>query len=416
MADDPINPEPGDEEPDPPQHSLPAYDEPTPETHRRMTREDEAELALKNTQFEPGTCRLLIILFLLTIALVPAIQFWAELRTVGAISRLPTFQVFKSLPLVPHPADLKRVERTLETDSVVSRWLLPETQFVLTGILRAGNEQVYPGRDKWLFYRPDVDHVIGPPFLDPFRLKRRAQASAIQTDPVEGIIDFRDKLAARGIHLVVLPIPVKPSIEGEKFSKITVREQALTNASFIEFKKRLQDVGIPLFDPTPLLIEQKAKAADNPLYLESDTHWRPETMELVAQGLAKYLDLPTGALQAIALEKEIVGRGDVATMLKLPPSANIYPPEKVAIHQITVGNSLWRPDRNASILLLGDSFSNVYSLEGMGWGESAGFAEHLSAALHQPIDCILRNSDAAFATREILSKELNRGQIGRAHV
>jgi len=62
------------------------------------------------------------------------------------------------------------------------------------------------------------------------------------------------------------------------------------------------------------------------------------------------------------------------------------------------------------VLLLGDSFANIFSLEAMGWGESAGFAEHLSVALRRPIDCILRNSDASFATREILSNELARGR------
>jgi hypothetical protein len=47
----------------------------------------------------------------------------------------------------------------------------------------------------------------------------------------------------------------------------------------------------------------------------------------------------------------------------------------------------------------------------MGWGESAGFAEHLSRALGlRAIDCIVRNSNGAFATREILSQELARGR------
>ncbi len=96
-------------------------------------------------------------------------------------------------------------------------------------------------------------------------------------------------------------------------------------------------------------------------------------------------------------------------MLKLPATQKVYPPEKVTIHQVIMGNALWRPSTNAEVLLLGDSFSNVFSVEAMGWGESAGFAEHLSLALHRPIDCILRNSDAAFATREILSTELARG-------
>jgi hypothetical protein len=74
------------------------------------------------------------------------------------------------------------------------------------------------------------------------------------------------------------------------------------------------------------------------------------------------------------------------------------------------GNTLWHADRNADVLVLGDSFCNIYSLEQMGWGESAGFVEQLSRALGgRPIDCILRNSDGAFATREILSQEFARG-------
>ncbi len=63
------------------------------------------------------------------------------------------------------------------------------------------------------------------------------------------------------------------------------------------------------------------------------------------------------------------------------------------------------------MLLLGDSFANIFSLEALGWGESAGLAEHLSAALGgRPLDCILRNSDGAFATREMLANELARGR------
>jgi alginate O-acetyltransferase complex protein AlgJ len=75
------------------------------------------------------------------------------------------------------------------------------------------------------------------------------------------------------------------------------------------------------------------------------------------------------------------------------------------------GTGPWRPSKDAEILLLGDSFSNIFSLGALGWGESAGFAEHLSRALGgRPLDCILRNSDAAFATREILSRDLARGR------
>jgi alginate O-acetyltransferase complex protein AlgJ len=94
-------------------------------------------------------------------------------------------------------------------------------------------------------------------------------------------------------------------------------------------------------------------------------------------------------------------------MLKLPEKENHYPAETVTIHEVPS----WRASKDAEILLLGDSFSNIFSLAALGWGESAGLAEHLSRALGgQPLDCILRNSDGAFATREILSRELARGR------
>ncbi len=134
-------------------------------------------------------------------------------------------------------------------------------------------------------------------------------------------------------------------------------------------------------------------------------------MESVAGELANFLHLGGRIENAplIASEKQVLGRGDVAAMLKLPGDPEVYPPEKITIRQVFAGNSVWRPSKEAEVLLLGDSFSNVFSVEAMGWGESAGFAEHLSLALNRPVDCILRNSDGAFATREILSTELARG-------
>ena len=397
-----------------PNYSLPRYADPTPSAaHRKLPREEEADLALKNTKFTPGTRQALIALFLLTIVAVPVIQLVGEFRAAGSISRLPMVSIFKSLPWLPHAEDLKRVERTLENESLVSQWLLPRMQYLLTVVMGAGNEQVYLGHDPWLFYRADVDHVIGPPFLDPIRMKHRLQTSRVQPDPIKAIVDFRNQLAARGIDLVLVPVWVKPSVEGEMLAVSSAnRAEAkggLPNPSFNEFKTQLEREKVRLFDPAPSLME---RGRSRPLYLDTDTHWRPETMEFVAERLADFLQLPAAA-ESTALsivEKEIVARGDIAAMLKLTRGDKFFPPEKVTIRQVVTGNGLWRPSKEADVLLLGDSFSNIFSFEPMGWGESAGFAEHLSFALRRPIDCILRNSDASFATREILSNDLARGR------
>lgn len=416
----------GGEEPRKPTHSLPRYSEPTPETHQKVSREEEAELALKNTVYTPGTRGLLIALFLLTIISVPAIQFAVELRSPRPSGGLATFDVYKALPawakiraarsagdlwqLLPRAAELKAAEEALESESVVSAWLLPRVQSVLTGKLGAGNEQVYLGRDAWLFYRPDVDYIIGPPFLDPPQMRHRARVDRVQPDPVKAIVEFRNQLAARGIDLIAMPVPMKPGIDANKFSARADGSAPLHNASFTEFKARLENAGVRVFDPGPSLMRRKNGA---PLYLESDTHWRPETMEFAAENLAALIPPSTPAPRAPLqlAQKEINGLGDIARMLRLPSSQNLYLPEKVTIHEVLSGNTVWRPSKDADILLLGDSFSNIFSLDALGWGESAGFAEHLSRALGgRPLDCILRNSDAAYATREILSRDLARGR------
>jgi alginate O-acetyltransferase complex protein AlgJ len=427
VPDDPNIPVGGDE-PLKPTHSLPRYSEPTPETHRKVTREEEAELALKNTTFTPSSKSFLILIFLCIILSVPGIQIAVELLAPRPEGRLGTFNIYKAYPawekiravrsardlwrLLPRAAELKAIEEELETESVVSEWLLPRVQSVLTEKLRAGTEQVYLGNDGWLFYRPDVDYVTGAPFLDPATIRRRELVAALQPDPLKAIVAFRDQLAARGIELIVVPVPMKPGVEAVKLSPRAESNRVLQNPSFSGFKARMQKAGIRLFDPASVLAEQKAVAANAPLFLQTDTHWRPEIMELIAEKLAAFIQSPAPTSQTTfqVSAKEISGVGDIARMLKLPESQRIYRPETVTIHEVLAGNARWRPSKTAEILLLGDSFSNVFSLGALGWGESAGFAEHLSRALgNRPLDCILRNSDAAFATREILSRELARG-------
>lgn len=410
-----------------PKRSLPSYDDPTPETNPKFSREEEAEAALKQTSFTRGTPALLIALFLVTIACVPLIQFAAEWRAHTTGANWPMLDVFKTIsprrltsartPLeiwksLPHPDQLKSAERQLERDSVVSQWLLPAVQSWLVGKLGAGTEQVYQGREGWLFYRPDVDYVTGPGFLTPSQLKRRGHAARIQPDPIKAIVQFRDQLAARGIELLILPAPTKASLAGEKLSARVSPGTLLQNSSFSEFKQRLADAGVRVFDPAPFLADRKANAPDTPLYLQTDTHWRPETMEFVAQKLAAFLNIvvPDGP-SAAKIPVQIAGAGDVARMLRLPENEKFYPKQTVTIQQVTLGTALWKPSRESDVLLLGDSFANIFSLEALGWGESAGLAEQLSYAISDyPLDCILRNSDGAFATREMLANELARGR------
>ncbi len=55
---------------------------------------------------------------------------------------------------------LKAFENSLGEDALLAERLRPSTQQALSGWTGAGNEQVYVGREAWLFYRPDVEYLF----------------------------------------------------------------------------------------------------------------------------------------------------------------------------------------------------------------------------------------------------------------
>ncbi len=312
------------------------------------------------------------------------------------------------------------VESSLEAGSVVGGWVLTKAQTVLIGALGLGNDEVCRGRDGWLFYRPAVDTLTMRGFLDPDWLvppgERPGRVVAQRhRDPRPAILQFHEQLAVRGITLVLLPVPVKPAIYPERLGAAAAVQAPLHNASFAPLVAGLRDAGVLLFDPAPALVDEKNRGAE-PLYLATDTHWRPRAVEVVAERLAAFIrdtvELPEVADPGFTLETAGVSNlGDLAAMLRFPAGQKVFTKESAELHQvITSDDLLWRLDRDADVLVLGDSFTNIYSLGAMGWGEAAGLAEHLSYALGRPLDVIVRNDAAAYATRAMLAQELSRGR------
>jgi alginate O-acetyltransferase complex protein AlgJ len=137
-------------------------------------------------------------------------------------------------------------------------------------------------------------------------------------------------------------------------------------------------------------------------------------MERVAQHLAAFVaaeaPLPAVPDPGYAIERaEARNTGDITRMLDLPAGSTLFPDEAVCLRRVLQADgSLWRSSRDADVLLLGDSFANIYSLESLGWGTSAGLAEQLSDALGRPLDRFVQNDAGAFATREMLAREPGR--------
>ena len=90
-------------------------------------------------------------------------------------------------------------------------------------------------------------------------------------------------------------------------------------------------------------------------------------METVASNLAEHLKTRVTSLRSRGeAGRSRIARfsrvGDIVDMLKLPAGQRLYPPETVTIHRVlrpTRGRT-WQPSAEADVLLLGDSFSNIY--------------------------------------------------------
>lgn len=359
----------------------------------------------------PPTRVLFVLANLLLLTAVPALQhlpswtagpfgpFCAGFTAVFGPSEDATprfFQVNRRLQ-----ARMDTLERGLEDGS----WVLGRTQgavqWLLAGWGGAGNEKVYVGRAGWLVYRPGFDYASGPPLLAP--------------DPRPAIVDFHRRLAARGVRLLVLPAPTKVMVHPEALapSLAGLAGSALHNPSFAAVRAALEDAGVLVYDPTGTLRRYRDGGR---AFLWTDSHWSPGAVDAVARELAdriRLLGLPFAGPEVDWRRHavEVEGVGDLALALRLPDWSRLYPPEMERVERVAGADGRpWQADPHAEVLLLGDSFTNVFSEPGLGWGRAGGLAEQLAFHLRRAVDRIAVNNDGAAASRRRLANELAAGR------
>ncbi len=369
-------------------------------------REREALEEMAATAVPRRIARALTAVFLLVVAAGPALELGAA---AAGRSRVwaPLGPVFAGTAgdslLARSRAVIDEIETRFDERSELVRRVRPAAQEALFRWLGYGNEHAYVGREGWLFFRPDFDH-----------LTRSRPTADFAGDPVAAVVALRDALAARGVALVVLPAPVKLAVEPDRF----VRRRSgapvppLASPRDTALGARLAAAGVQIYDPGERLA--LASRADGAAYLARDTHWSPRAMDAVARGLALTLravaPLPPGDPARYREEPaQVAALGDTAALLGLPAASDLLPRERVVVGRVLdAGGAPWRPQRSAPVLVLGDSFTGVYSDTSLGWGGDAGLAERLSLHLGLPVDRIVRNAGGASATRRELAAELAR--------
>lgn len=319
---------------------------------------------------------------------------------------LPGLRPDTPLPKGRNLADrLAAWEKSAKTLPLFERWRRGD-QARVTARLQAGNAKVFVGGEGWLYYRPDLEAVTGkgPWHLEPPSVARERSSNTWQP-PLPVIEDFAAQLARRNIRLVLVPVPTKAMVCREGLG---LEPGVSPPPSWTPLANQLAAAGIGFVDLLPVI---EARGPDSGRFLKQDTHWTPGTMEAAAKEVARVLS-PDAAPSTYGTETLArSSTGDLTGMLDTGGRGHpLFPPETADLRRVVPPASGGVPGPGGKIVLLGDSFVNVFEDPSLGFAETgeatigAGFAAHLSAALGQPIQTIAINGGGATDVREAFAK------------
>ncbi len=340
-------------------------------------------------------CIAVAALFLAVIMAPGVLQTASELRH-G--ERPGALDIFREAPTA---RNLHAFEQNLEKTSLVVKTFRPWTQYVEWRFLADAGEEAVVGRDGWLFYRPSVRYVVERP-------TRVSESDS--ADPLAAIRSFRDQLQARGIRLLVVPVPNKESVYPEMLAKRAKNAEVVVCEQTRRLLEELEQCGIEhvdLFEVFRRAKQEESRPDARRLYLAQDSHWSPEGARLAAGAVARRA-LDGGAVRrgvhAYAERPVSVRRhGDLVEMLQVPQIERGLEPESVACLQVVLSDTRipYRDGAESEILILGDSFLRIYEQDEPG---SAGFIAHLARALGQPLASIVNDGGASTLVRQALAR------------
>jgi hypothetical protein len=258
--------------------------------------------------------------------------------------------------------------------------------------------------DGWLFFAAELRFLsLGRFWGDEAPKVSRAHKPDL-ADPIPAIVDFQKQLKARGIDLLVVPVPPKAAIYPEKI--VPGFNGGKDDAAPVvhRFYEELRAAGIEVLDLMPAFIQNRDDKRGG-VFCKTDSHWSGFGCTLAAQGIAESargkLTAPPPRKDYVSEWKEARINGDLVGLL--PPDAPKPGPEKIAVRSVSekgTGTAV-SPDPNSPVLLLGDSHTLVFHDF---LAERAGLVDQLAQELGFPPDLIGTLGSGATPVRVSLNR------------
>jgi hypothetical protein len=301
----------------------------------------------------------------------------------------------------PTARNLHAYERDLQETSPVVKQFRPSMQYLQWRFLDDAGEKVVVGHDGWLFYGPSVRYVT----------ERRAGAPGSDSaDPLPAIRSFRDQLQARGIRLLVVPVPNKECVYPEMLARRAVGTGVIVcepTRRLLDELERCEIEYLDLFEVFRRVRQEERGSEPRRLYLAQDSHWSPEGARVAAVAAARRV-LAGGAVNRggrVYSDRPVTVRrhGDLVQMLQVPRIERALDPESLTCLQVVQADTgtPYRDAPESEVLILGDSFLRIYERDELG---AAGFIAHLARELGQPLTSIVNDGGASTLVRKALAR------------
>ncbi len=349
----------------------------------------------------------------------------------AVVAEFGHFSVWRALCGIKHygvwtSRYLRAFEDKVEDENALVLAFRPKYQLAVWNIFKDPGEKVVlgSGAGRWLFYRQDVEFLVQPSPLD--------VRSAKLDNPIQAILKFRDQLKAKGVELLVVITPGKPSIYPERLTGVDGLKLAGHGKAILD---SLASLGLNTVDLyTPLLAAKVDDASLGALYLDDDTHWTPRGAELAAGEIAKKVNAMVDAglinigepsMDYVASDSLADRMGDIGEMSGLN-KFNVFKAQQVTGHVVaqqevsehmeaptdslsdstvvrdTVKTPFKDDFRKSKILILGDSFSRIYQTDAP---VNAGWIAHFARNIGRPVSSIVSDGGASTLVREKLARK-----------
>ena len=264
---------------------------------------------------------------------------------------------------------------------------------------------VVGGLDDWLFLGPELRHVAAGRFRGDEARQPAAGGDPARAAPLPAILDFQRQLDARGVDLLLVPVPPKSIIYPEKAAAgvdVPIPVPRL-DAAHEAFYGLLREQGVDVLDLTDHFLANRFHPEGTP-YCRQDSHWSGVGCVLAGEAIAAavrdrswYPELATTAFTPRWYSAHITG--DLYSALDSPD----VPREEVRLRGVAAAGTRPAaaavPDPESPIVLLGDSHNLVFQAGADMHATGAGLADQLAFELGLAVDLIAVPGSGATAAR-----------------